>query len=127
MDFFTGFTDELVKLADGEHQGKFRKFVNSEAGAMYASHLPGGGAMLGALRDDKGGNWKSKLKSAGKGMAGEALGNAVGGTAGLGAGLLAKHVLTSRGINAPGWLVPTATAVGGLAVGPALMHKFTHQ
>lgn len=129
MDFVAGFTEELEKLADDQKPSAFKKFVNSESGAMFAEHLPFGGALLGAARGEKGhagANAGGRLRNAARGVLGSTIGNVAGATAGLGAGALISHALRAHGKHVPGWLMPTAIGAGGLAIAPAVVHRFTH-
>lgn len=125
MDFVAGFAAELTKLAADEKPSAFKKFVNSESGAMFAEHLPFGGAMLGAARGQKSAPG-GRLRNAAKGVLGSTIGNVAGATAGLGAGALISHALKAHGHKVPGWLMPTAIGAGGLAIAPAVVHRFTH-
>lgn len=127
MDFVAGFAAELTKLAVDDKPGGFKKFVNSESGAMFAEHLPFGGALLGAARGEKGGAGAGgRLRNAARGVLGSTIGNVAGATAGLGAGALISHALKAHGHKVPGWLMPTAIGAGGLAIAPAVVHRFTH-
>lgn len=129
MDFVEGFSSELTKLAADEKPSSFKKFVNSESGAMFAEHLPFGGALLGAARGQKavpGGAAGGRLRNAARGVVGSTIGNVAGATAGLAAGGLISHALKAHGHKVPGWLMPTAIGAGGLAIAPAVVHRFTH-
>lgn len=128
MSFLVGFGSELEKLAE-EKPGAFKRFVNSEGGAMFAEHMPFGGALLGAARGEKGhggGSMAARVRNAGRGVLGSTIGNVAGATAGLGAGALISHALKAHGKHVPNWLMPTAIGAGGLAIAPAVVHKFTH-
>jgi hypothetical protein len=128
VDFVAGFAAELTKLAADEKPSAFKKFVNSESGAMFAEHLPFGGALLGAARGQKAapGAAGGRLRNAARGVVGSTIGNVAGATAGLGAGARISHALKAHGHKVPGWLMPTAIGAGGLAIAPAVVHRFTH-
>lgn len=129
MDFVAGFAAELEKLADEKKPGALKNFVNSEGGAMFAEHLPLGGAILGAARGEKGrggGSLAARARNAARGVVGSTVGNVAGATAGLGAGALVSHYMKAHGKTPPKWLMPASIAAGGLAIAPAVVHRFTH-
>jgi len=115
--FIDGFSDELVKL--GSH-GALGSFLNSPGGAMFAAHVPLGGAILGAGRSHRG----SRTGAAMKGMAAEIAGNIVGAGLGLGAAKVLEHTLL-RGAHVPAWFEPALIAGGGLGAAPLAMHLIT--
>ena len=110
---------QVVKKLHHKKTASFNSWVQTPGAAMFATHVPLGGAALGALRARKG----QGLSGAFKGTAGEVAGNVAGAAAGLIAARVISHAFFHGG--GPSWLEPTAIAGGGLAVAPLLMHALT--
>jgi hypothetical protein len=110
---------QLIRKLHHKKTASIKEWLNTPGGAMFAAHVPLGGAGLGALRAAKG----HRLKNALKGLGGEIGGNIAGATAGLLASKIINHVIFHGA--GPSWLDPAAIAGGGLIAAPAFMHALT--